>query len=61
MKLELEMVDHDRLSDIENSFKKLSKQKKETDDIRNWFIGTVVVAVFLLMKLFDNMYYACHC
>jgi hypothetical protein len=61
MKLELEMVDHDRLSDIENSFKKFSKQKKETDDIRNWFIGTVVVAVFLLMKLFDNMYYACHC
>ncbi len=41
--------------------KKLSKQKKETDDIRNWFIGIVVVAVFLLMKLFDNMYYACHC
>ncbi len=59
MKLELEMAD--RLSDMENSFKKLSRQKKETDDIRNWFIGIVVVAVFLLMKLFDNMYYACHC
>jgi hypothetical protein len=52
----------DRLSDMEFSFKKkLSKQKKETDDIRNWFIGTVAVVVFLLMKLFDNMYYACHC
>uniref|UniRef100_A0A0D9YQL4 Uncharacterized protein n=1 Tax=Oryza glumipatula TaxID=40148 RepID=A0A0D9YQL4_9ORYZ len=58
MKLELEMAD--RLPDMEISFeKKLSKQK--TDDIRNWFIRTIDVVVFLLMKLFDNMYYACRC
>lgn len=58
MKLELEMAD--RLSDMEISFeKKLSKQK--TDDIRNWFIRIIDVVVFLLMKLFDNMYYACRC
>uniref|UniRef100_A0A0E0CJE6 Uncharacterized protein n=1 Tax=Oryza meridionalis TaxID=40149 RepID=A0A0E0CJE6_9ORYZ len=60
MKLELEMAD--RLSDMEISFKKkLSKQKKQTDDIRNWFIRTIIVVMFFLMKLFDNMFYARRC
>lgn len=46
---------------MEISLKKLSKQEKETNDIRNWFIGIIVLAVLLLMKLFDNMYYDYRC
>uniref|UniRef100_J3LPX0 Uncharacterized protein n=1 Tax=Oryza brachyantha TaxID=4533 RepID=J3LPX0_ORYBR len=58
MKLEVEMAE--RMSAIEAyNKKKISKQRKENNDLKNMLIGTLVIILFLLLKVVDNMSPTC--
>uniref|UniRef100_A0A0E0ILU8 GRF-type domain-containing protein n=1 Tax=Oryza nivara TaxID=4536 RepID=A0A0E0ILU8_ORYNI len=58
MKLEFQMAS--QISAIEAKHKKrVSRIKKETEDLKAWLMGSLVVIAFLLFKIIENMYQGC--